>query len=32
MDEEEIEEYYQEISREADSGQDLMMALTREEG
>jgi hypothetical protein len=30
MDEEQIEEYYQEISREADSGQDLMMALKRE--
>lgn len=32
MDEEQIEEYYQEISREADSGQDLMMALKQEEG
>ena len=30
MDEEQIEKYYQDISREADSGQDLMMALKSE--
>ena len=31
MDEEQIDEYYQKFYREADSGQDLMMALKLEE-
>lgn len=30
MDEEEIEAYYLDMNEEANSGQDLMMALTRE--